>query len=75
VTEPVALGQPCCNDLTVFLRSVYALMAIGNVREYGVYCVQKIPLSVSCVVTDGLQQLRSIRKLTIDEKLITLLSR
>ena len=76
VIEPVALGQPCCNDLTVFLRkSVYVLMGIRNVTEYGRTASRsfaQIPLSLSSVVADGLHQLRSMDQLTTNEKLITL---
>lgn len=76
VIEPVALGQPCCNDLTLLLRkSVYSILGISSVKEYGRTASKsftEIPLSLNFAATDGLQQLSSMNQLTSNQKLATL---
>ena len=76
VIEPVALGQPCCNDLTLLLRkSVYSILGISSMKEYGRTASKsftEIPLSLNFAATDGLQQLSSMNQLTSNQKLATL---
>ena len=76
VIEHVALGQPCCNDLTLLLRkSVYSILGISSVNEYGCTASKsftEIPLSLNFAATDGLQQLSPMNQLTTNQKLATL---
>ena len=77
VIEPVALGQPSCNDLTVLLRkNVYSILGILSVKEYGRTASKtftEIPLSlINFAGTDGLEQLSSMNQFPTNQKLATL---
>ena len=78
VTEPVALGKPCFNDLTLSLRkSLYAMMGMKEVREYGrtsgktfTEVTVNVPFQFS--TADSLELLKSVRKFSKKEKLAAL---
>ena len=78
VTEPVALGKPCFNDLTLSLRkSLYAMMGMKEVREYGrtsgktfTEVTVNVPFQFS--TADSLELLKSVGKFSKREKLAAL---
>ena len=76
VVEPVSLGQPCINDLTLHLRkTLYIMMGLKEVREYGRTTSKSFTetlVHVDCPGIDDIRLLFSMSHSTVNERLATL---